>query len=350
MMSALSKVRVGVIGLGMGRTHLRNYLKSPRAEVVAVADLIEERREAAKQEFAVAKAYEHYEDLLADPEIDAVSVALPNALHAPVSIAAMKAGKHVLCEKPMAMNVAEAEEMAAVAKQTGRTFMMHFNSRFSKEAQWLKRHIDAGNLGRIYYARTGYIRQRGIPKLGGWFTNKAMSGGGPLIDLGVHQLDLTLWLMGHPKVERVSGMTFAELAPEIARRQGAHFDVEDLAVGIVHLEGGACILFETSWALNTGRKEEAFCVLYGTSAGVELRRVAGEPRTLLVHTDEGGEVRTWAPEDLPESETAQEHFVDSIYYGREPMATAEHGVNVMRVLDALYASAASGREVAAARE
>ena len=342
-----SKVRVGVIGLGMGRTHLRNFLKSPRAEVVAVADLIEERREAAKQEFAVAKAYERWEDLLADPEIDAVSVALPNALHAPVSIAAMKAGKHVLCEKPMAMNAAEAEEMAAVAKQTGRTFMMHFNYRFSNEARWLKAYVDEGKLGRIYYARTGYIRQRGIPKLGGWFTTKAMSGGGPLIDLGVHQLDMALWLMGYPKVERVSGMTYAELGPQIARRQGAHFDVEDLAVGFIHLEGGACIALEASWALNTGQKEEAFCFLYGTAGGAELRRV---PRALVVHSDEGGEVRSWAPDELPEGESAQEHFVDCIYYGREPMATAQHGVVVMRVLDALYASAASGREVAVAAE
>src|SRR5690606_32704925 len=132
------------------------------------------------------------QSLLADDEIDAVSVALPNAMHAPVAIAAMEAGKHVLCEKPMAMSVREAEEMAEVARRTGRTFMMHFNFRFTDEVRWLQRYIAGGNLGRIYYARTGWLRRRGIPGLGGWFTTKALSGGGPLIDLGVHRLDLTL--------------------------------------------------------------------------------------------------------------------------------------------------------------
>ncbi len=337
-----------MIGLGMGRTHVNNYLKSPRAKMVAVADLVEERREQAKERYGITKAYEQYQDLLADPEIDAVSIALPNAMHAPVSIEAMRAGKHVLCEKPMAMNVAEAEEMARVAKETGRTFMMHFNSRFTNQARWLKRHIDEGRLGRIYYAKTAYLRQRGVPKLGGWFTTKKLSGGGPLIDLGVHQLDLTLWLMGHPRVESVSGMTYAEIAPEIAKEQGAHFDVEDLAVGLIRLEGGACIAFETSWALNTTHKEEAFTLLHGTVGGAEMRRVVGGSPTFLVHESEDGAVKSWTPEEMPDSESAQEHFVDSIYYGREPMAPAEHGVNVMRVLDALYASASTGHEVASA--
>lgn len=344
----MSEVRVGVIGLGMGRSHVRNYQKSPRAQVVAVADLAEERRQLAKEQYGMQKTYERYEDLLADPDIDAVSIALPNVMHAPVSIAAMNAGKHVLCEKPMAMNVAQAEEMASVAKATGRTFMMHFNSRFTNQSRWLKRHAEEGNLGRVYYARTGYLRQRGIPKIGGWFTTKEMSGGGPLIDLGVHQLDLTLWLMGHPRVESVSGMTYAELAPEIARAQDAHFDVEDLAVGLIRLEGGACIAFETSWALNTTHKEEAFVELHGTVGGAEIRRIQGQDPIFRVNGEASGEVKTWTPEELPESESAQEHFVDSIYYGREPLAPAEHGVNVMRVLDALYASASTGREVSSA--
>lgn len=341
----MSKVRVAVIGLGMGRSHLRNYLKSPHADVVAVADLSEERRDAAREEFGIGKAYMHYEELLADPDIDAVSIALPNALHAPVAIQAMQSGKHVLCEKPMAMNLQEAEDMAATAQSTGQIFMMHFNFRFHDRVRWLKGYIDEGHLGHIYYARTGWLRRRGIPGLGGWFTNKALSGGGPLIDLGVHRLDVTLWLMGHPRVLAVSGATYSELGPRIAKQQNAHFDVEDLAVGFVRLEGGATIAIETSWALNTTHREEIFSEIHGVNGGAEIRSIAGRDPVFLVNGENSGELVTWQPDSFPQTESAQEHFVDCIREGRTPLATAEHGVNIMRVLDGLYESARTGMEV-----
>ncbi|MBN1401261.1 MAG: Gfo/Idh/MocA family oxidoreductase, partial [Anaerolineae bacterium] len=193
------KIRVGVVGLGMGRHHARAYAECDRAELAALCDLDVGLLGEYGRLYPGAQTFTQYEEMFATAELDAVSVALPNYLHAPVAIAALNAGLHVLTEKPMAINAREAEEMLQAARQGDRKLMVHFNYRFSAPSQFLKRYVDEGNLGRIYYAHTRWLRARGIPKLGGWFGQKDKSGGGPLIDLGVHRLDLAMWLMGYPR-------------------------------------------------------------------------------------------------------------------------------------------------------
>lgn len=339
-------VRVGVIGLGMGREHVVNFKNAPDCQVVALCDIDQGRLEAMCTEFGVPHGYRDYRDLLARDDIDAVSIAVPNFLHLPIAIDALRAGKHVLCEKPMALNAAEAEEMHLKAMRANRKFMMHFNFRFHHDAQWLKQGIDRGEIGDIYYVKTGWIRRRGVPGLGGWFTNRAQSGGGPLIDIAIHRLDLALWLMGYPEVVSVTGQTFSEIAPQIASRERAHFDVEDLASAFIRLKNDAVIVLEASWALNTPEWEFWYTDLYGTRGGGELRRNnEGHTWARIVREEWGHWHETWWDGSHVSKETAQAHFVRCIRDDLEPMASSYHGVQVMRILDAIYESADTGREV-----
>jgi len=185
----VERVRVGVIGMGMGRNHAVAYRDCPEAELVAICDVDSHRLEQVAGEVHPWRTYTQAEDLLADGEIDAVSLCLPNALHCETAIRALEAGKHVLCEKPLAMNAAEGERMVETARRLGRTLMMHFNYRFQPTSQAVKRFVDEGQLGEIYFGRTLWHRNRGIPGIGRWFTRKEAAGGGALIDLGVHRLD-----------------------------------------------------------------------------------------------------------------------------------------------------------------
>ena len=347
------RVKIGIIGLGMGRAHAEHYRDSPAAQVVALCDQNRERLERVPEhvggEVKEARLYTDIAELLADEEVQAVSVALPNALHAPITIQALEAGKHVLCEKPLAMNAAEAEEMVRTARRVGRTLMVHFNVRFNPTSRAVKQAIDAGALGEIYYGRTVWHRKRGIPQLGGWFTQKQMSGGGALIDIGVHRLDLALWLMGYPRPVSVTGVTYNLLGKRLADSQEKSFDVDDLAAAFIRFENGAALTLETSWASNTEKREDQWTQLFGVEGGALIRnhdegyqfearlfRSAGEGRK---------EVTVETPEPPKPWESAQTHFCRSILTGTEPLAPGEQGLTVMRILDAIYESAATGQEV-----
>jgi predicted dehydrogenase len=198
------------------------------------------------EEFGVKNVFTDYREMLSMDGIDAVSVCVPNHLHSTMAIDAFEAGKHVICEKPLAITPAEGEAMVAAGKKAGKLFMTAFNNRFRGDTQLLKKMIESGELGDIYYAKTGWIRRKGIPGMGGWFTTKAKSGGGPLIDIGVHVLDLAMWLMGNPKAVTVSGSTYAQFGPKgeglggwgHAEENGT-FDVEDLAAGFIRMDTGA---------------------------------------------------------------------------------------------------------------
>lgn len=330
----------------MGRNHALRYRDCPEAELVALCDVDAERVARVAEETNPLRTYTDYRELLADAEIDAVSVALPNALHAPVSIQALEAGKHVMCEKPLAMNSAQAEEMVATARRLGRTLMVHFNVRFNPTSQAVKRAIDEGKVGDIYFARSVWHRRRGIPKLGGWFTTKELSGGGAMIDIGVHRLDLALWLMGYPKVVSVSGSTYSYLGKQLGQRQGKVFDVDDLAAAFIRFENGATFMMETSWASNTEKREDQWTQLFGVQGGALIRNLnEGYEFEARVFRDVDGEVVGEVPETPDPLETAQQHFCRAILNGTEPMATGEQGLNVMRILDAIYESARTGTEV-----
>ena len=346
-------VKVAVIGCGIGIEHLECYdVLRPQVEITAVCDLIEARARKQADRFGIRKVYTDYQDLFADKNVDAVSVCVPNDLHAQLSVEALRAGKHVLCEKPMTDTLAHAREIVAAAEQSPQKFMMAMNNRFSGETQLLKTLIDEGRLGEIYFAKTGWTRRCGIPGLGGWFTTKARSGGGPLLDIGVHALDRTVYLMGNPAPVSVSGCAYAKFGPR-GKGSSAYgikpdpasagaFDVEDLAAGLIKFDNGATLFLEASWASHT-EQDNFYTTVLGTEGGADIPDFG----RLKVYTDMGG-----APVDIvpavPSISGRQgeiNHFVDCIVHDKTPLSTAVQGLHMLQILDALYTSAQTGQEV-----
>ena len=332
-------VRIGIIGVGIGAYHVRGLQKVSDCEVSALCDIDRERAQKLADESGSPRVFTDHKEMLNQDSIDAVIVATPNFLHASQTIDSLNAGKHVLCEKPMAMNAAEAEKMVEAAKKTGKMLMMGFNNRFRGDSQLLKNYIEAGELGEIYYAKTGWIRRKGIPGLGGWFTTKAKAGGGPLIDIGVHVLDLTLWLMGNPRPVSVMGSAYAKFGPQAAKERGGTYDVEDLAVGLIKLDNGATLFLEASWASHI-EKDVVYSNLIGTKGGADL-----DP--LRIYTDVHGVSTDLTPQfrQLSGHEMEVKHFVECLREGKEPMATGQHGLDIMRILDAIYKSMETGKGV-----
>jgi predicted dehydrogenase len=358
------KIRAAVIGLGVGMAHARGYRANPNAELIAVCDADPARLHLRGTELGIPpeRQFCDYAELLRLPELDAVSIGLPNYLHAPVGIAALQAGKHVLCEKPLACSATEAAAMVDAARLNGRELMVCFNYRFRDDARWLRDMGNAGRMGSVYYARAGWLRNTGIPGFGGWFTTRAMSGGGPLIDLGVHILDLTLWLMNYPRPVAVSGQTFSTFGPRGRKAWGnkpptgpaaslsGAFDVEDLAAGFVRFDNGAALQIETSWASHTkpGR-DDYFIHLYGDEGGADLYVANYTDRdTLRFYTEDCGQPVVLQPAIINRAaghELAVAHFVDCLQSGRPVESTGAQGQALMQIIDALYESSATGREV-----
>lgn len=341
------KLRCGVIGLGMGRGHIQGYQTHPACEMVAVADVNAERLAKAKEELKIPEVYATAEEMLAKAKLDVVSVVTPNKFHAPLTIAAIEAGCHVLCDKPMAMNLAEAEAMKAAADKHQKTLAINFSYRFSPMSFALKQQVDAGLIGNIYFGRTVWHRRRGLPGLGGWFGQKDMSGGGPLIDLGVHRIDLALWLMGHPAPVAVSGSAYNVIAKRLAAQQKKTYTVEDLAAGIVKFDNGATLLVEASWAVNTNLNEHMITELYGDKGGLVQKNKNGTYEfTAEIYTEEGGNLYTKVLDRADVAPPSAYHdFINSIIEGREPIAKASDGIKVQKILDGLYRSAAEGHEI-----
>lgn len=347
------KIGVAVIGCGIGREHLECYhTMQDTVEIVGVCDLVTERAEAQAEKFGIPKFFTDYQALLALPELDAVSVCAPNDLHAEMSIAALAAGKHVLCEKPMTNTLANAEKLVAAVNKSKPLFMMAMNNRFSGETQLLKGMIDAGELGDIYFAKCGWTRRIGIPGLGGWFTTKARSGGGPLLDLGVHALDRTMYLMGNPKPVSVSGASYAKLGPRGrgGSSMGAKpdpeklnaYEVEDLAAGLIKFDNGATLFLEASWASYT-EKETFYTSLLGTEGGADMVGWG----TVRVYKDMNGvpvDLHPY-PENLSGRQGEINHFIDCIQTGQQPLTTVEQGLHILQILNAIYISAETGHEV-----
>ena len=355
MSETLDTLRVGIVGLGIGRHHLRAYQQIPGIEIVAVADADPARLKEFGAANGVPNLYEDYKPLVARDDLDIVNVCTPNFLHAPVAIAAMESGKHVLCEKPIASTLVDAEAMVAAAERTGRALAVTFNHRQRADVQTLKAYIDQGGLGRIYHAKAWWLRRNGIPGLGSWFTKKAMAGGGPMIDLGVHMLDMALYLMGEPQALAVSGAVYAELGPRgrggsrMQKQQvGAGYEVEDLASAFIRLEGNAALLLETSWATYRANNDEFGVTLCGTEGGAEIKvvnYVQGD--TLTFYTDVAG-----VPSDIqPHLGKGEGHlatirqFVDTLRSGDWSSLDGREGLARTRIIDACYRSAAEGREI-----
>ena len=343
----MKKLRMGVVGLGMGMGHARGYQSHPAAELVAVCDADAARLAHQATELGIEQTYDDAARMFAQAGLDAVSIAVPNKFHAPLTIAALKSGLHVLCEKPMARTAAEAERMLKAARAARKNLMINFSFRFSDMSYALKDQVDAGVIGDIYFGRTVWHRRRGIPQLGGWFGIKEMSGGGPLIDLGVHRLDLALWLMGYPEPVAVSGSTYDPIARQRARKERKAYDVEDVACGLIKFANGATLILEASWALNIKENEHMITSLYGTKGGLVQRNVeGGYGFEAEMYTAEGDSHFTKKLDRRDESAPEAYHeFVNSILENRQPIATGEDGLKVMKILDGIYKSAATGKEV-----
>jgi predicted dehydrogenase len=341
------KLRCGVIGLGMGKGHIRGYKSHPGAEVVAVADPDPKRLAAAVEEFKPVRGYASARAMLAKERLDVVSVATPNKFHRPLTLAALAAGCHVLCEKPMAMNAREGREMVAAARRARRRLMINFSFRFTEQAWALKQQVDAGVLGEVYFGRTVWHRRRGLPGFGGWFGQRKLSGGGPLIDLGVHRLDLALWLMGYPRPVWVMGGAWNAIASRLARQQRKAFDCEDLACGTIRFANGAMLELEASWAANIAERELMETRLLGTRAGLVQRNrnetYEFEAEIYLERNGAQYDMKLHPP--VPGAANAYYHFVDAILNDRPHVATGEEGLTVMAILDAIYASARAGKPV-----
>jgi predicted dehydrogenase len=334
---AKRSLRLGVIGVGhVAQTnHLPALKKRRDAEVVAICDDDADKVRLVAQHFGIPRTATDSEKLLRSDDIDAVIVATPNHLHAPMTIAALGYGKHVLCEKPPARNATEAAQIAEAAGRGDRVLMYGMNKRFQSDVQVLRQYMARGEFGKIFYAKTGWLRRRGDARGPAWYDNKLSAGGGVLMDLGVQMLDLTLWLLGNPKVAAVSATKYA-----VDPRQ----EVEDTLAALLVFENGASLSLEVSWALLL-EKSFPYLNLFGTHGAALLN-------PFRIHKELGGNLLNVTPAlDSPRNiykqsyEAEIDHFIRCVTQGETPMASAEEGLALMKVIDAIYQSAEARREV-----
>lgn len=350
-------LKVGIVGAGVGRLHLTGYRALPdEAEVVALCDLSEARLNEIATTYNVPLRYTDYNELFASGEIEAVSICLPNSLHAPVSMAALQAGLHVLCEKPLAESVAAARNVVEAAAQASGKFMMCFNRRYRLDVQWMKQVLTERKLGQIYQVKAGWVRETGIPGWSGWFLDKSLAGGGPLIDLGVHMLDAVMWLLDYPAPLTISGSVQANFGPRRAKTWRPQatpgpYTVEDSALAFIRLAGGITLNLETSWAAHAKPgQDDFFITLMGTEGTVELyvANYASE-NTLTFFTEVAGKPVATHPlvkVARADHEYAVAEFVRCIKEDATPTATVEQGLIIMQMIEAIYQSAEAGREIA----
>ena len=352
-------LEVAVIGVGWaGQQHLAAYDALDGVRVVAVAGLEEPVRTALADRYGIERHVARWEDLLELDGIDAVSVAVPTFLHAPIAIAALERGLHVLCEKPIARNEPEARSMVEAARAAGRVLDVGFNHRHRGDIHKLKEVIDEGRLGRPYYAKAWWLRRTGIPGRGSWFTTAELAGGGPLVDIGVHVLDYSLFVLGGPAVTAVSASTYDLLAtagfgfnPDSGKTSVAGstgFDVEDLATVFMRLADGATLLVEASWAAHRIDGDQFGLTLYGSRGGAELIVQDYAPSgSLRIFTDDAGapaETRLTAPPGGGHNAVV-EQFLAKVRSGRWHEHDGSGAAALARIVDACYRSAAEQREV-----
>lgn len=347
------KLKIGIIGSGgIARgCHMKGYASMPgECEIIAVCDVNPETAASAAKEYGVSTTTTDFRQLLADPEIDAVSVATPNKFHLEPTLAALKAGKHVLCEKPLGMNADECRRMCAAARDSGKILQVGLQTRFSGGARFLRDYIDLGKMGHVYYARAQALRRRGVP---GWgvFIDKEQQGGGPLIDIGVHALDLTLFLMGYPKPIAASGKTWDTLGKDPSLYNGfgdydrSKFTVEDFAVGMIKFDDGSVVTLESSFMGNLP-DQPTTCQLFGTKSGAIVKGWGDDP--IRIYTEQDRQVFDITPANIPKVESAHtaevQAFVRAILAGDPSPVPGEHGLILNAIFDAIYKSSETGRE------
>lgn len=352
-------IKAGVVGCGgiANGKHFPAIKKNGKIELVAFCDLIKERAEKAKEEYGTpdARVYTDYTELVKE-DVDVVYVLTPNNAHAPVSIAAMKAGKHVMCEKPMAKTYAEAKEMVKTAKETGKILTIGYQNRYRADSQYLKSACEADELGEIYYAKAHAIRRRAVPTWG-VFIDEEKQGGGPLIDIGTHALDLTLWMMNNYEPASVTGSTYRKLADQTQTGNAwgdwdpKKFTVEDSAFGFIKMKNGATIVLEASWALNSLDADEAKTSLCGTKAGADMKdglRInrVHHGRQCVEKPDLGaGGVAFYDGTEEKPADIEAEVFYNAVTKGTPLTVEPEQALVVTQLLEAIYESAKTGKTI-----
>ncbi len=344
----MSVLRVGIIGAGgiASGVHIPCYLNSEnKVEIVAIADVLVGRALQVAEQFTIPHVFSSYKEMLENVELDAVSICVPNKFHVEATIAALEAGCHVLCEKPPAMTVEEAQLMVKAASDSEKILTYGFHYRYRPEVEIAKSFIEAGEMGDIYSARVHAIRRRGIP---GWgvFTNKELQGGGPLIDIGVHMLDTALYLMGYPEPEVVLGKTHQQ----IGHKKGVglfgdwdfeNYTVEDMAVGMVTFKNGATLTLEAAFAANVEKDETMQVSLMGNKGGADIF-------PLKIYQEKYNTLIDSTPAYLPEVNGHQleiNQFVACCLEGKTPLSTPEQGLIIQKIVNAIYESAETGKAI-----
>ncbi|UFU01442.1 Gfo/Idh/MocA family oxidoreductase [Radiobacillus kanasensis] len=340
-------LRIGVIGVGgiAQARHLPTFANmTDQVKIQAVSDLNQELAGKIAKQYGVPVVVENYEDMF--EHVDAVTICTPNKFHADIAIAALEAGKHVLCEKPMALSAREAERMVEASKRTGKVLFIGFHYRFMKESQAAKKVMDAGEIGKPLVVRVEALRRRKVP---GWgvFINKELQGGGSLIDFGCHHLDLALWLLGNPQPVEVSGATYQDLSTsgELVNTWGDidanSFEVDDHATAYIRFDNGATLFLETSWAANVADDKESVRIS-GDKAGIDVFPFA-------VYQSKHGllldQVPNWLPGPDDPSVLQAANFVDSCLGIQEAIVKPEQALQTSRIIDAIYESSISGKSV-----
>lgn len=337
-------IHIGVVGVrNIGMGHIRRAADVPGCEVVAVADTDAEHRRQAQTEFGIGKGFATAAELFADSAVDAVVLAVPNALHMPLTVQALEAGKHVLVEKPVTRSTAEADAILEARDRTGLTVMVGMNQRFSPENYGLRNAIRAGAIGVFQYGKTFWRCRRvheGLWGRGDWFFDPETSGGGPLLDLGIHRLDLALFFLGFPKAKSVTGITTSGLGTLEAQKRGKRYFIEDGGIGLIRFDDGSALELEASYFQNDLAPGQG-TILYGTKGS--LQTAADTP--LIADDAEGTTPVDFTP-DTEAPTHCVEHFVRVLRGEEELASTVEQARAGVRIVEALYQSAATGREVA----
>lgn len=373
----MAKIKVGIVGCGFiaNRKHLPMLSLHEDVEIVAFCDIIQERAEASRKQFgsADAKVYLKYQDVIARKDIDIVHVCTPNSSHAEITIAALQSGKHVMCEKPMAKTSADAKAMLDAAKASGKKLTIGYQNRFRSDSQFIKGLCDKGELGDIYLGKGFATRRRGVPTWG-VFMNKELQGGGPLIDLGTHALDLTLWMMNNYEPVSALGSTFDMIgkmgspANSMGPWDPDHYEVEDSAFGMVKFKNGATVILEASWAINMIVSNEAMTMLCGTKGGVDMFPASGpivriadfqsaDDLNVRVNGENNGKlfIQNYAmgaefisngkKEDMSGGALEMSTWLNAIRHDTDVVVKPEQAYTVTRILEAIYQSALTGKLV-----
>ena len=347
----MKKLKVGVVGAGgIANDHINNFQSDPRTEVVAVMDANLETAKTKAKRFNVPVATSKVEDLMSNRDIDIISVATPNCFHAPYSIAALKAGKHVLCDKPFAMNQKEAIQVIAAAKKAKKIFMVGMNQRFTRQSQATLLQLRSGAIGDPYFAKAYWLRRAGIPGFGGWFTTKKMAGGGALLDIGVHLLDLCLHLINNFEPLCVTGASYNKLGCRgIGKgtygetRGNAKFDVDDFTTSLIKLKGGMTVELKASWAFHQPIREAFDVEINGTEGAIMNY---AQKLCRFGKADSYEVIDYGVPSDLPfPAANRYHHFIDVVFGDAKQLCTPEQSLAVQKIIDGIYESSATGKEV-----